>query len=99
MLSYLSLPLLLILGTGACLSSQGFDPWNQFRGPNGSGIRADASIGILSMNDLLWKTPLPFGLSCPVLSDDKIFLTGIENQRLLTIALEKNSLEKKGSQN
>ena len=44
------------------------DLWNEFRGPNGSGIRMDAKIGVPSMQELLWKTPLPFGLSCPVLS-------------------------------
>ena len=91
MLSYLSLPFILILGSGFCVWGQGPDPWNQFRGPNGSGIRADASIGVPSVDDLLWKTPLPFGLSCPVLSEDKIFLTGMENKSLLTIALDKES--------
>ena len=52
------------------------DLWNQFRGPNGSGIRKDTGIGVPSLENVLWKTPLPFGLSCPVLSDDKLFLTG-----------------------
>ena len=91
MLSYLSLPIILILGSGVCLRGEGSDPWNQFRGPNGSGIRADADIGVLSMNELLWKTPLPFGLSCPVLSEDKIFLTGIEKNRLVTLSLDRKS--------
>ena len=65
------------------------DLWNEFRGPNGSGIRMDAKIGVPSMQELLWKTPLPFGLSCPVLSEDKIFLTGIKEGLLLTIALDR----------
>ena len=65
------------------------DLWNEFRGPNGSGIRMDAKIGIPSMQELLWKTPLPFGLSCPVLSEDKIFLTGFKEGLLLTIALDR----------
>ena len=67
------------------------DPWNEFRGPNGSGIRSDARIGIPSMDDLVWKTSVPFGLSSPVLSDGKIFLTGIEQGRLVTLALERKS--------
>lgn len=65
------------------------DLWNEFRGPNGSGIRIDAKIGVPSMQELLWKTPLPFGLSCPVLSEDKIFLTGFKEGLLLTIALDR----------
>ena len=99
--TYLSLLLILIIGGQLYLRGEGSDPWNQFRGPNGSGIRADVGIEVPSMDDLLWKTPLPFGLSCPVLSKDKIFLTGIENKRLLTIALERESgkilWKKKGS--
>ena len=65
------------------------DLWNEFRGPNGSGIRMDAKIGVPSMQELLWKIPLPFGLSCPVLSEDKIFLTGFKEGLLLTIALDR----------
>ena len=36
-------------------------------------------------------SPLPFGLSSPVLSEDKIFLTGIEEGRLVAMALERKS--------
>ena len=67
------------------------DLWNQFRGPNGSGIRKDTGIGVPSLENVLWKTPLPFGLSCPVLSDDKLFLTGLEEGRLVTLALDRKS--------
>ena len=67
------------------------DLWNQFRGPNGSGIRKDAKVGIHSMVNMLWKIPLPFGLSCPVLSEDKIFLTGFEKDRLVTLAFDRKS--------
>ena len=88
---YCSYHMLLLFGFSFFLPAEGSDPWNQFRGPNGSGIRADASLGVPSVDDLRWKTPLPFGLSCPVLSKDKIFLTGIENKHLLTIALERES--------
>ena len=67
------------------------EPWNQFRGPNGSGIRSDARIHLPDKNNLLWQAPLPFGLSSPVLSEDKIFLTGIEEARLVALALERKS--------
>ena len=35
------------------------EPWNQFRGPNGSGIRSDARIHLPDKNNLLWQAPLP----------------------------------------
>ena len=43
------------------------------------------------MDGLLWKTPLPSGLSCPVLFGDQIFLTGYEKNRLVTLALDGKS--------
>ena len=91
MLAYLCPLIPLILGNGLCLLGQESDPWNQFRGPNGSGIREDADIGIPTMKGLLWKTPLPSGLSCPVLFGDQIFLTGYEKNRLVTLALDGKS--------
>ena len=59
----------------AWLLGQESDPWNQFHGPNGSGIRKDADIGIPTMEDLLWKTPLAPDFRA-VLFGDRIFLTG-----------------------
>ncbi len=38
-----------------------------------------------------WRTPLPAGHSSPVLTEDRIFVTGQEDGRLLTIALERAS--------
>ena len=86
---FLFIPLLILVHFLVC--AQNLEPWNQFRGPNGSGIRKDAKVGIPSMDNVLWKTPLPFGLSCPVLSEDKIFLTGFEKDRLVTLALDRKS--------
>ena len=86
---FVFIPLLILVHFSLC--AQNPEPWNQFRGPNGSGIRKDAKVGIPSMDNVLWKTPLPFGLSCPVLSEDKIFLTGFEKDRLVTLALDRKS--------
>lgn len=79
------------------LTSSGFlfadkpDPWNQFRGVNGSGVREDAAVSVPSDKNLKWSTTVPWGLSCPVLSENKIFITGIEGGRLVTCALNRKT--------
>ncbi len=61
--------------------------WNRFRGPNGSGVAAAAKPPLQpGPENLAWKTSVPRGLSSPVLAGGRIFLTGFENGRLLTIA-------------
>jgi outer membrane protein assembly factor BamB len=63
--------------------------WPRFRGPNGSGI-ADSDkppIEFGPSTKLLWKCALPPGHSSPIVWDDHIFLTGIENERLVVIAV------------
>jgi len=66
-------------------------PWNQFRGPQGSGVAASECAPPLTPDaaHLAWKTPIPPGLSSPVVAGTRIFLTGFENQRLVTFALDR----------
>ncbi len=52
--------------------------WRRFRGPNGTGVSADADIPIQwsDTENLAWKTELPgYGASSPVLTDEFVFLT------------------------
>ncbi len=67
--------------------------WTQFRGPNGAGI--SGSKGLPEHFDLqknvVWKTPLPPGHSSPVFSNDRIFVTAVENERLFTICMDRVS--------
>ena len=66
------------------------DVWNQFRGPNGSGVTVASQPPVkIDSAKPTWKTATPFGHSSPVLSNDRIFLTGIEEGRLVTLAYEK----------
>ena len=66
--------------------------WNQFRGPGGSGVVEGSSPPVeIGPATLAWKTPLPPGLSSPVLAGERIFLTGVDQQRLVTIALDRKS--------
>jgi outer membrane protein assembly factor BamB len=72
--------------TCAQISSSG---WNRFRGPNGTGVSVDSRIPTEFGADknLLWKTEIPRGYSSPVLENGKIFLTALEDEKLMTICL------------
>ena len=73
------------------LSVQGNRPysWNQLRGPNGSGFLKDSRPPIKIEKYIAWKTAIPPGLSSPALSEKKIFLTAIDEGRLVTLAIDK----------
>jgi len=64
--------------------------WSRFRGPNGSGVAVDSRPPVKIGKELeAWRTKVPPGLSSPVLSGGRIFLTGEEDRKLLTIAFDK----------
>jgi len=73
--------------------------WNQYRGSNGSGLAKECKPPVkISDKNLAWKTMLISGFSSPILSDQKIFLTGLtpptnteSNGRLVTMALDKTN--------
>jgi outer membrane protein assembly factor BamB len=88
----LHLVLLLTLGLSPLFAKAGDMNWNQFRGPNGIGV-ANAfkpPVKIIAAQ-AVWKTPLPPGKSSPVLWGHRIFLTGVESNRLITLALDAKS--------
>ncbi|MCP5516509.1 MAG: PQQ-binding-like beta-propeller repeat protein [Verrucomicrobiales bacterium] len=67
----------LFIGAWAALSLAAAD-WEQFRGPGGAGISADADPPLewSEEQNVVWKTPLPgAGASSPVIRGDRIFLT------------------------
>jgi outer membrane protein assembly factor BamB len=75
---------------GTFLGGAGAEPWPQFRGPGGSAV-ADgrplpARVG--PDRNVVWKVPLPPGHSSPVLHGDRIYLTAVRGQTLLTLALD-----------
>ena len=66
------------------------DGWNQFRGPDGSGIAPDSRPPIkIDAAKPTWKIALPPGHSAPVLSARRIFITGLEQGRLVALAFDK----------
>jgi len=54
--------------------------WSQFRGPNGSGVGDAVRLPVQFGPDknVVWKTPVPFGHSSPVIGGETIFITGAE---------------------
>jgi outer membrane protein assembly factor BamB len=69
--------------------------WTQFRGPNARGVAVNTrSLPIEIAPECrarAWKVPLPPGHSSPVVTEDRIFLQAVDNNRLLTIALDRES--------
>ncbi|MBM3736249.1 MAG: hypothetical protein FJW39_10730 [Acidobacteria bacterium] len=66
--------------------------WPQFRGPDGSGLcpscgRLPTEFG--PEKNVVWKTALPPGKSSPVLVGDRIFLTGAQDNELITLAVSR----------
>src|SRR5687768_17119842 len=68
--------------------------WPQFRGPQGRGIALDDRsypVRFGPEQNVVWKTPLPAGLSSPVIWGDRIFITAVDGQHLQTIALDRKT--------
>src|SRR6266487_1435790 len=84
----------LLLAT-AVTAADTADPegWSRFRGPNGSGIstssRLPAEFG--PDKNVIWKTALPFGHSSPALTHDRVFLTALRGDQLVTICLDRRT--------
>ncbi len=91
--AYLLVGLTLLLASRAWSyqTPQDAQGWSQFRGPNGSGIATTSKLPVEFNRDkhLKWMTKLPEGHSSPVVFEQYIFVTAIENDSLLTICLDK----------
>ena len=76
----------------SALSSAAFaaENWSQFRGPNGAGISETGTppVSFGPDQNLHWKSPAPAGVSSPVVWGDRIFLTGVDDKQLLTLAYD-----------
>ncbi|MFN7933579.1 MAG: PQQ-binding-like beta-propeller repeat protein [Bryobacteraceae bacterium] len=78
---------LLLLFAG-CVFLWGED-WLRFRGPNGSGVSQEHGLPAdFRPENRLWRVPVPMGHSSPIVRGDRIFLTGVENDRLVTFCLK-----------
>ena len=80
----------LLAGLLAASAGTAYAQWPQFRGPNGSGV--DSSDGYPATfsptSNVVWKAPVPYGQSSPVVAGRHVYLTASEGGRLLTICLD-----------
>ncbi len=86
--------ILVLLFLGIAFSSHlgGETTWNQFRGPNGTGSLPHAKPPVaINRHEAAWTVKVPPGKSSPVLSKGRLFLTAIEDERLITLAFDKTS--------
>ena len=67
--------------------------WPRFRGPNGSGVAETSGLPekFGPASNVVWKTALPLGHSSPVLSGDRIFVTGAADGKLYTFCLSRET--------
>ena len=85
---------LLVTAASFPTGTDGAAVWNRYRGPNGTGIAEGhypARIG--PETKAVWKRGFPAGYSSPILGRERIFLTGLEEERLFTYALDRETGE------
>ncbi len=87
-----AIPVFLVLWAFATADA---NEWSRFRGPNGSGVVDTQGLPVEfgPEQNVVWKTPLPSGHSSPILWANRIFLTAVEDGKLLTICLDRSTGE------
>jgi len=67
--------------------------WPSFRGPNGSGVADTAGLPTEfgPNRNVVWQTALPLGASSPVVTRQRIFLTGAGDRKLETLCLDRST--------
>jgi outer membrane protein assembly factor BamB len=65
--------------------------WSRFRGPNGTGIAETSALpaDFGPAKNVVWKAAVPAGHSSPVLTATHIFMTGIDGDKLVVLAIER----------
>src|SRR5437867_7022017 len=76
----------LIVAAAASAVHAATPSWPAFRGPNSSGVAADATppVKISPTNSVLWKIQVPWSPSSPCIWDDQLFLTTFADGELQT---------------
>jgi len=84
-----------LLAIGICITSLAAfaapSDWPQFRGDNGSGVSRDETPlpGAIDLErHLKWKTAIGKGHSSPVIVGQRLYLTSLQDKRLLTQAFD-----------
>lgn len=78
----------------ACLATaahaQDWD-WPRFRGANGAGVSESGALpdAIGPQNNLIWRTEVPMGRSSPIVVGDRVYLSGVDGDKLSTVAVDR----------
>lgn len=69
------------------------DAWPGFRGPHRSGLAAngDFPTHFGPKSNLVWRIPVPSGNSSPILTGNRLILTGSEPDRLVVLAIDRHT--------
>ncbi len=90
----LMLPTLPLGAFGDGLDRAEADSWNQLRGPGGSGVARTCRPPLEpDASHVAWERDVPHGLSSPLLGGNRVFLTAVEDNRLVTLAFEASTGE------
>jgi outer membrane protein assembly factor BamB len=67
----------------------GAEEWSRFRGPGGSGVLESGKLPVELGTDrnVRWKVALPPGHSSPIVDHGRLFVTGIEQDKLVTLSV------------
>lgn len=86
------------LATGLCLTLAAATltaapEWPRFRGPNGSGLSTATNVPTEfgPVKNLLWRLPLPPGHSSPILHGDRLYVTALRGEALVTLAIDRHA--------
>lgn len=84
-----------VFGLALCAAGAQAEDWSRFRGPNGSGLASGTEFPASFDGEeaLLWSSTVPFGRSSPAVAADRMYLTGIAADRLVTLAVARESGE------
>lgn len=81
-----------VLAASLLTAAYGFAAeWSQFRGPNAAGVSESTRLPVEFGPDtnVVWKTALPPGHSSPSIGVTRIFVTAVDGEKLLTIAVDR----------
>lgn len=91
---FLSLPLFFCVITSTRAANS--ENWPCFRGPHGDGVAETQKVPVHfgASTNLLWKIEMLRGHSCPVIWQDRIFLTGTDGNKVVTLCVNRLSGKK-----
>jgi outer membrane protein assembly factor BamB len=69
------------------------EDWPRFRGPNGSGVSEATGLPTAfgRASNLAWRVEVPAGRSSPIVVGNRVYVTALERDALVTLALDRQT--------